>query len=254
MNFLLKFSVLISIVSIQLHYTSTLIHKTPTKNPTTNKSNCLSLDCSKNQICRNGLCECDSSHILDSKSHFFAHKECKIDGDCNGNDPKLICSCGKCICDQYYSINSDTGHCEKTVGMFCLDDNFCTENGDSKQICVEHRCQCQPNYNLIDDNPFCSLHKCINDFDCQLYDRNRICEDYFCKCKSKTKENSFKKCEEQDESTRYYWLLTMLLIIPFGVAIYMGKKWYKRNKNKKRDGDKKKNRRRFSFATTTFTI
>jgi hypothetical protein len=168
MNFLLKFSVLISIVSIQLHYTSTLIHKTPTKNPTTNKSNCLSLDCSKNQICRNGLCECDSSHILDSKSHFFAHKECKIDGDCNGNDPKLICSCGKCICDQYYSINSDTGHCEKTVGMFCLDDNFCTENGDSKQICVEHRCQCQPNYNLIDDNPFCSLHKCINVFDCQM--------------------------------------------------------------------------------------
>jgi hypothetical protein len=62
--------------------------------------------------------------------------------------------------------------------------NFCKSSSDceEKQVCVEKKCFCEPNYRNDTLTQKCVKSKCYSDSDCQTYDKNAICKNDLCNC------------------------------------------------------------------------
>lgn len=65
----------------------------------------------------------------------------------------------------------------------CYENKDCWIGTDDNRVCVDHKCQCKPNYMFDYINNQCKYFTCRLDKDCQSYDQNRRCDAYDgCKC------------------------------------------------------------------------
>ncbi len=61
---------------------------------------------------------------------------------------------------------------------FCESIRDCS---DSNQICLNKECKCGPNYKFNLLLKICVNFKCVNDLDCQQFDKNQVCNNS-CNC------------------------------------------------------------------------
>ncbi len=146
----------------------------------------------------------------------------------------------RCECPPNHIFDSRNNICTKIFGSYCEHDHYCSEGGDSELICAENRCRCRPNYKISEDNHFCTGFKCLKNLEYQIYDPNRVCDKYVCKCNSDTEDvdNLGKLCQKKSNYYYYYWLF-LILLIPLSFAIY---KAIKRLRSRNRKIDKRERR------------
>ena len=78
----------------------------------------------------------------------------------------------------------------------CFENKDCVMGSDDNRLCVDHKCQCKPNYQFDYINNLCRYFTCRLDKDCQSHDSNRRCDAYDgCKCKDEyVEDRKSRKC------------------------------------------------------------
>jgi hypothetical protein len=91
---------------------------------------------------------------------------------------------------------------KNNIRNYCNYNNDCQLYGDYNQVCVDHLCECQPNYKWDTTYKKCVYFSCFQSIDCQNYDLNRICLNNRCVCSNPYSEDYMsKKCILKSQTT-----------------------------------------------------
>ena len=141
-------------------------------------------DCSteKDEICVSSRCQCAPDFKYNGAVKRCMSSRCYSSEDCQTYDGNRVCNHEKCVCGDGYEASLSTHLCDKktkknskTYQKFC---NFGYDCYEAKQRCVDHLCQCQPDYTFNEDTQSCEKFNCDNyPLKCSMiYDTFRHCD------------------------------------------------------------------------------
>jgi hypothetical protein len=91
---------------------------------------------------------------------------------------------------------------KNNIRNYCNYNNDCQLYEDYNQVCVDHLCECQPNYKWNTTYRKCVYYSCFQSIDCKNYDANRICLNNKCVCSYPYFEDYMsKKCILKSQTT-----------------------------------------------------
>ncbi len=175
--------------------------------------------CSTNEVCIYGECECRPNYRLESNE--CKYFKCKNDSECMTYDKKRKCnSNGVCVCKRFAGEDDFNKRCESVCSL--------KTSCDPNQVCIDNSCECAPNYQWSKNNVKCIPYKCHSDSDCWYSgDFNRECRANSCVCTKYYKEENWtKRCKYPYNDLVYVCLLVFIpaIIIICGVFYFRNKR------------------------------
>jgi hypothetical protein len=140
-------------------------------------------NCSHNAVCVDNYCRCRPNHKWNPSERSCEKYDCgtdETDEFCERYDPNRVCTHEiffyECKCKKGYIEDQINHKCRK----FCYHNYDCDrklfEGETNHMVCLDHACQCKPNYRWNINNRSCEYFECSKDSECWGNgDENRDC-------------------------------------------------------------------------------